>query len=458
MIKLTLKEIIEATGGELVRGSHKDSVRGLSIDSRTIRKGEYFIALKGKNFDGHEFINVALENGAEGVIAEKGNENSIPSEVKTLLLVDDAVQAMGNIARLIRGQVNIPVICVTGTNGKTTTKDFLAQILSARYNIHKSPDSYNNVIGLSLTMFTLGHMHDALVLELGTNHTGEIARLAEIARPQVAIFTNIGEGHLEAFVDREGVFVEKTSLIDLLPEDGLVLLNKDDAYLRRASTRGVTKKFYGMGSGADFRINDVVSREDGCTFKLNEEEYFAPVVGEHNIYNVAAAIAAAKHLGLEFGAIRKSVSLLDMPAMRLEKVMVNNVLFINDSYNANPGSFECALKVLLNSSKGKTKIVVAGDMMELGNKTEEFHRVVGKSIAGKEIDYLIAIGRWGRQIVEGAMEFGMDEQRVMLADGHEHAAAILEELSEEDPVVLLKGSRNSKMEEVLKCYTTCSTR
>ena len=458
MIRLTLKEIIEATGGELLAGSLKNSVRGLSIDSRTIRDGEYFIAIKGKNFDGHDFIDDALEKGAGGIIAEKEHERSIHGEVKNLLLVDNGIRAMGSIAELIRTHINIPVFCITGTNGKTTTKDFITQILSARYNVHKSPESYNNLIGLSLTMFTLDHAHDALVLELGTNHPGEISRLAEISRPQVAIFTNIGDGHLEAFVDRQGVFVEKTSVLDLLPPEGLAILNRDDAFLCRTSVRGVAKKFYGMDAGSDFRIANVVEQDDGYIFKVNDEEYFAPIEGVHNIYNVAAAIAASKHMGLEYDEIKEQVSRLEMPKMRLEKVAVNNVLFINDSYNSNPSSFECALDVLLNSSKERTKIVVAGDMMELGDTAEEFHRMIGRSIAGKNIDYLITMGQMALHTQEGAMEFGMDKERVMSAAGHEHAAMLLEKLSAEDTVVLLKGSRNSRMEEVLKCFTTCSTR
>lgn len=458
MIKLTLREIVEAAEGEMICGSGKNSVRGISIDSRTIRQGEYFVAVKGKKFDGHDHIDDALEKGAEGVIAEASYERGIRHQVKNLILVDDSVKAMEDIAGLVRSHVNIPVFAITGTNGKTTTKDFLAQILSSRYSVHKSPASYNNRIGLCLTMFGLDHRHEVLVLEIGTNHPGEIAHLGKIARPHVAVFTNIGDGHLEAFIDRQGVFTEKTSLIDFLPAEGLVILNADDAFLSRASVRGVAKRFYGTKDGSDYKMTNMTPVPEGYSFNLNEEEYFAPVDGAHNVYNAACAIAAAKHLGLSYPEIRSAVGRLELPALRLQKVQVGNVLFVNDSYNANPSSFECALDAFNKIAEGKNKVVVAGDMMELGKTAEEYHRVLGRSIAGKNFDHLITMGQWAKQIQEGAVEFGMDENSVMRADDHEHAAMLLEKISDGDTAVLLKASRSSRMEEILKCFTSCSTR
>ena len=458
MVKLTVKDIEVFSGGKIVSGDTAAIVPFFSTDTRNIIPGSTFIAIKGKNFDGRDYVREALAKGAAGAIVESGAGLEGVGKDKHLVVVDDATEAMGSLAARIRSHVDIPVMYITDTNRKTTTKEILSHILSSKFKVLKSKKSFNNIIGLSLTLFDLDPSHEVAVLEIGTNHPGEVPKLASIARPHMAIITNIGDGHLEFFGDRNGVFIEKTSLLDLLPPSGMAFLNKDDELLSGVAKTDDGKKFYGKGEGADFGIGDLDRRADGYGFSVNGREFFVPLEGEHNVYNATAAIAAAEYFGLTPEEIKESLSKVSLPEMRLEKVRSGDVVFINDSYNANPNSFECALKVLEKDPFASKKGVVAGDMMELGAKTEEFHRTLGMSIAEKGIDFLITIGPNARHMIDGAVRSGMGKDRVVEAEDYRSAADMVRRFSGPDTVVLLKGSRSSRMEEVLKCFTTFCTR
>jgi UDP-N-acetylmuramoyl-tripeptide--D-alanyl-D-alanine ligase len=457
MISITVKEIAQATGGRLYSRKENETVKGLSIDSRTIIPGDIFIAVKGTNFDGHDFVAEALDKGAAGVIVQERSGIDLPSNASHLIAVEDTLEAMGRIAAQIRSRVDIPVVCITGTNGKTTVKDILSRMLSVEYRVLKSDKSYNNIIGLSLTLFDLDPSYEVAVLELGTNHPGEIPVLAGIADPHMAVITNIGDGHLQSFVDREGVFVEKISLLDYLPDTGIAFLNKDDPLLARAAVRGVTRKFYGTSKGSDFIISGLTRKGNGYQFHVNGDGFFIPLEGQHNVYNAASAIAVAGYFGISADTMRQVLENISLPGMRLEKVTADDITFINDSYNANPDSFECALMVLKENAEGQKKGVVAGDMMELGEKSDEFHEMIGKSIQDKGFDFLITLGKNAGHIADGALEEGMPKDRVLRAGTHEEAASMIRQMADKGAVVLLKGSRASKMEEVLKCFTNSYT-
>ena len=457
MIKLSVNEIARMTGGKLSSKEPEAPVIGFSIDSRTIKPGEFFIAIKGDNFNGHDFICQAAEKGASGLIVEYPPDPACPGTVDHVITVEDTCEAMGMIAAGIRKRVDIPVVCITGTNGKTTVKNILSGILSARYNVLSCRKSYNNIIGLSLTLFDLDLSHDVAILELGTNHPGEISKLAEIAGPHMAVITNIGDGHLESFIDREGVFIEKIRLLDFLPDMGIAFLNKDDCLLTRAGARNAMKKFYGMSAGCDFLITGLFKKEEGYNFSLNGNEFFLPLGGAHNVYNAAAAIAVSEYFGMSYEEIREALKGVSLPEGRIEKVNINGLVFINDSYNANPGSFESALKVLQDNGAAGPKGVVTGDMLELGAESDEFHRMVGRSIAVGGVDFLITVGSGARHIAEGAVESGMEEDRVLCAADHEDAAGMIRQIADSGTVILLKGSRATRMEEVLKCFTTSCT-
>ncbi len=457
MIKLSVNDVARMTGGKLSSKKPEDPVRGFSIDSRTIRPGELFIAVKGSNFDGHDFVLNAAEKGASGLIVGRPADPACSEMVDHVIVVEDTLEAMAMIAAGIRKGADIPVVCITGTNGKTTVKNILSSILSPRYNVLSNRKSYNNIIGLSLTLFDLDPSHDVAILELGTNHPGEIPKLAEIAAPHMAVITNVGDGHLEFFINREGVFIEKISLLDFLPDTGIAFLNKDDRLLARVGTRGTMKKFYGMSAGCDFLITRPLKKEGGYDFFLNGNRFFLPLEGAHNVYNAAAAISVAEYFGINHEEIRRALGTVSLPEMHLEKTDINDLVFINDSYNANPDSFECALKVLQDNGAGGPKGVVAGDMLELGSRSGEFHKMIGRSIAAGGIDFLITLGTGAGHIAEGAAESGMGEDRILRAVSHEDAAEMIRRIAAPGTVILLKGSRATKMEEVLKCFTTSCT-
>ncbi|MFH1664948.1 MAG: UDP-N-acetylmuramoyl-tripeptide--D-alanyl-D-alanine ligase [Candidatus Omnitrophota bacterium] len=457
MIELKVCEVASSAGGEAFSIDPEAVVNGFSIDSRAIMPGQFFIAIKGERFDGHDFLEDAAAGGAAGLIVEPPLAKEFAGKVGHVIVVENTRKAMGRIAAAIRSRSDIPVVCVTGTNGKTTVKEILSQLLSRRYNVLKSPKSYNNIIGLSLTLFGLEKGHDAAVLELGTNHPGEISELAAIAGPRMAIITNIGNGHLESFLTREGVLAEKISLLDSLREDGTAFLNRDDELLRKKGAGYRNVKYFGMSPECEFGISGISRRGDGYDFSCGGERYFSPLEGVHNIYNAAAAIGAARYLGVSCDEIRERLAGFSGPGMRLEKVEINGITFMNDSYNANPDSFECALRVLSDGYDTARKGVAAGDMMELGPESDNLHRAVGTSVAEKGFDFLVVCGEKAAHIAEGAIMAGMERDKVFYAGSRREAAELIGKAARPGTVVLLKGSRASKMEEVLKCFTTYCT-
>ncbi|MDD5634661.1 MAG: UDP-N-acetylmuramoyl-tripeptide--D-alanyl-D-alanine ligase, partial [Candidatus Omnitrophica bacterium] len=377
---------------------------------------------------------------------------------QNLVLVEDTLRAMGNIAARIRSKKNIPVICVTGTNGKTTVKDILSYVFAKNKNVLSSQKSFNNIIGLSLTLFGLDDGHDIAVLELGTNHPGEIGELSKIASPTAALITNIGNGHLEFFSKKENILREKVSIAEALPEKGTIFLNKDDDLLGGDIELKVQKKFFGKNRGSDFLLSGIKKNEKGYTFLVNGEDYSIALDGMHNVYNALAAISLARYFGETHNGVRERLASASLPKMRLEHVTIDNVLFVNDAYNANPDSFECALKVIEAMTFHGKKGVVAGDMNELGQEAPRLHKNLGRSIADKKMDFLIVLGKFSDDIAQGAVDAGMAKEKVRIVKDWEAAASNLREMAIGRSVVLLKASRKGKMEEVLKCFTTCCIR
>jgi len=457
MVNLTIRKIAEITGGKLFSGNEKEKITaGFSIDSRTIKSGQFFIAIRGKNYDGHNFLEEAVRGNAAGLIVHRADEALLKKNVCHIIVVKDTIKAMAAIAAAMRREANIPVICITGTNGKTTVKNMLTDILSVKYKVLKSPASYNNIIGVSLTLFSLTENFDIAVIELGTSRPGEISELAAIAAPETVIITNIGYGHLEGLSDRRGVFDEKIKLLKFLPFKGKAFLNKDDDLLGSVRSKNVSLHFFGTDKKSNSIIEGICKKE-GYEFFLGGEKYYLPLEGLHNISNAAAAISAARNLGIDYVHTREALKRTNLPKMRLEKTVLAGCKFINDAYNANPDSFECALQFLQSACSGK-KGVVAGEMAELGLRSRYFHRKIGESIAKKNIDFLIVVGAQAGHMARSAEEHGMREEDIIYAASHARAAEILKKISNEDTTVLIKGSRAAKMEEVIKCYTMLYTR
>ncbi len=454
----TIEEILEATNGKLLQGNESLKVSGISIDSRTLKQNELFIAIKGERFNGHSFIAQALRKGAGAILFSDTHFLKDRRYSISMIKVRDTVQALGDLAHYHRARFKIPVIAITGSNGKTTTKEMLSKILSKRFNVLHNPGTQNNHIGVPLTLLDLRTRHEFAVVEIGANHAGEIDRLSRIVRPTAAIITNIGPSHLEFFKSPKGVLRAKLELIRNLAKDAKLVINKDDRYLSRLNGAICKTVTFGINRLSDFQGEIVKQSENEILFLLNRRHYIAlPALGRHNVYNALASIACARNFGISYNEIKDAFLSFQMPAMRMQRLNVNNIKIINDCYNSNPASLRCALDFLKNYSTQGKKILIFGDMLELGRSAKKFHLDAGKSIAKAKIDFLITVGSLAKDIVSGAHLAGMPKQAVRFCRTSSQAAKFLRRLAEHGDVVLIKGSRAIKMENIVECFTSSFT-
>ncbi|MDD5432187.1 MAG: UDP-N-acetylmuramoyl-tripeptide--D-alanyl-D-alanine ligase [Candidatus Omnitrophica bacterium] len=451
---IEVSELLKATQGKLICGDASGRVKGISIDSRSINPYEAFCAIKGNNFDGHDFINNVIKNGCKCVIAESFPKplNKDKSSL-TLIKVENTTKALGDIARFRREKFNIPVIAVTGSNGKTTTKEMVACVLSKKYKVLKNEGTKNNHIGLPLTLINLDETHSAAVLEIGTNHPGEVKYLVDIAKPNIGIVTNIGLSHLEYFCDLEGVYKEKSVLINNLKTPGIGILNADDVLLKkRAFGKKTGSVVFGFGlvNESDYFATCVKSSGVKQRFLVQGKYWFTiNTLGRYNIYNALAAISCGRILGLSYRQIVLALAKFKFPYSRLNFLEINSVRFIDDTYNSNPVSLKQALNALSDFEARGRKIFVMGDMLELGSRTEEFHRQAGINAAGI-CNAFIAVGKYSRLAASAAIQEGFSIKNVFTCDNSVQAKEILfSRLSpRSEDIVLVKGSRSMRMEEV----------
>jgi len=458
---LTLKEILEATGGILTGKAKKPITGGISIDSRTLVRGDVFVAVKGERFDGHDFIGQVARKGASLVLIDKqrGQTSSCTRNLKNaaaitgILEVKDTVTALADLARFQRKKYPVPIIAVTGSNGKTTTKDMISHLLSARHKVLKNEGTKNNNIGLPLTLLKLDASFDSAVVEIGTNHPGEVRQLAGICAPNIGVITNIGPSHLEYFGTLQGVYKEKFSLLANLAHPRIAILNKDDAWLKRGLCSAERKSFvvsFGACNAADFSSSRVAFSDGRLSFLLNRKYKFTlPTMGYYNIYNALAAVAVARIFGLDYRTIIARITDFKFPAGRLAMRKIGGVRFIDDTYNANPLSFNEALKALVATKVKGRKICVMGDMFELGRHSRVFHAQAGEA-ASAACDVLIAVGNLSKHAAEMAASRGLDTQQVFTCADSVRAKEILRKKIKpgKDDIVLVKGSRMMKMEKV----------
>lgn len=448
----TVSDLLEATGGALQRGDPRLFVNGISIDSRTLKGRQAFVAIRGKNFDGHDFIGQAARKGASCIILERAA--GVPGSA-AVIKVQDTTRALAEIARSLRLKFKTPVIAVTGSNGKTTTKEMAAWVLSAKFSVLKNEGTENNHIGVPLTLFRLGSVHDIAVLEMGTNHFGEIAYLARTALPDIGIITNIGPAHLESFGDLKGVLREKRALLDGLRKPGIAILNADDSLLR-AELKKRSRATFAIGVGvrhpAEFRASAIKRTPAGLEFLVNEKFRFTlRTQGYYNIYNALSAIAAGRVFGLSYKDIASRLARFEFPRGRLTITQPRKIRLLDDTYNANPASLAQALEMLRALTVKGRKILVMGDMLELGRRSAAFHRKAGAH-AARICDIFITVGRRARLAAEAARSSGMGKGCVYSCDTSQEAAELLcagVGLKAGD-AVLVKGSRMMKMEEVCK--------
>ncbi|HAJ56932.1 MAG TPA: UDP-N-acetylmuramoyl-tripeptide--D-alanyl-D-alanine ligase [Candidatus Omnitrophica bacterium] len=446
-----IKDIVKATGGELAAGATSKRFSGISIDSRTINSGAVYVAIVGKKFDGHDFIADSISRGAKAIVYDN------PSKVKDLkkgiayIKVSETTCALGAIARFHRRRFDIPIIAVTGSSGKTTTKEMIAWVLSANFNVHKNKGTQNNLIGVPLTLLEIHSKHDICVIEMGTNRSGEIGQLARIAEPNFGVITNIGPAHLEHLGDLKGVYKEKIELIKHLLAPGIALLNKGDIYLGKLSRIRSKPFFFScINNDCDFRATEITYKHNSVTFLFNGvHQVEVKHCALHNVTNALSAIACGLFFGMDINVIRDRIGTFDSPDMRLKEIKLKQCVVFDDSYNSNPQSLKHAIDVLCRQTLGSRRILVMGDMLELGKKSEEFHAYFGNYISKKSVDILITMGDFSKAASESARKSGMNAACVF---HFQDCAAVLDFLHsciKEGDVLLVKGSRSMQMEKIV---------
>ena len=449
----TVKDILMSTTGVLLSGNENEILRGVSTDTRRLKGGELFVAIKGERFDGHNFILDAVSKGAGAVLVQDGcitNSNfKLPDT--SLISVPNSITALGDIARFHRARFKIPLIGITGSNGKTTTKEMTAAILAKKFNIIKNFGTENNHIGVPITLMRINADHKIAVLEMGTNHLGEIKRLSEIAAPTMAIITNIGPSHLQHLKDMDTVLKAKCEVLDYFRDkEATVVVNGDDDLLKKVKTDLKTIKF-GLNKDFDFYADKVDLQADGINFRLNGKwEINLTVVGRHNVYNALAAIAASSQFGVDIAEIQEALKEFRVPNMRMEVKKLKDIKIINDTYNSNPMSMRHAIEALKDITTKGRKVLVAGDMLELGHHSGRFHHLVGRQAAESGIDLIVAVGKLAEFISNGAQEAGMSEKKIKRCNLTREACEAVLHLIKKGDTVLIKGSRAMKMEQIVR--------
>lgn len=456
----TLNEILEATGGKFIYGNLNVSVTGVSSDSRTIRPGELFIAIRGEKFDGHNFVAEVVKKGAQVLIVDNNfrldniqKKSSFNAGTGIAFVrVGDTLKALGDIASFHRARFKIPMIAVTGSCGKTTTKDMIAEVLSMQFNVLKNEGTFNNLIGLPQTLLKLNKDTEIAVVEMGTNKIGEIKRLVEIACPNAGVITNIGPSHLEFFGSLDAVLKEKFCLIDNLHFPYLAILNGDDTLLRKrmGKTKGKNIFTFGIKNKCDFQATDIKIASNRVEFRLNAKSIFRmDILGRHNVYNALAAISCGLIFGLSPEKLKKHLSNFTLPFTRINLKKIRDYQVIDDTYNSNPLSLECAIEVLKNFSIRGRKVLVMGDMLELGEKSIILHRKAGEKILNSGIDTLITVGRFSTETAEFVRK-SASGVKVYSCGCALEAKGILSSLLRADDLVLVKGSRAMQMEKAIQ--------
>ncbi len=433
-------------------------VKGVSIDSRTIREGELFVALKGDRFDGHDFVPEVIKKGAWGALVDRTaleDRFSILGSLKNILPVEDTLSALQEMAYRHRRTFTVPVVGITGSNGKTTTKEMLAGILQKQGPVLKNEGNLNNHIGVPLTLLRFNAGHKAAVVEMGMSAPGEIDMLARFVGPDVGVITNIGPAHLEFLKSMDLVAEAKGELFHHLKPGGTAVLNTDDDYFDT-----LKKKFsgrvlsYGIDKESDVRASEIRQEKDFTDFTIRSDGSTTKVrlraVGKHNIYNALAAAAAALAMGLSVDVVRDGLDDFLPTALRSELRQVRGRTVFADCYNANPASMDAALATLMSLKSGNKAIAVLGDMLELGTVAVDAHRAIGATAVRLGVDLVITVGPLAKHIGAGAIAAGMPKDRVLEAGSQAEAAALLKKLSVPGDAVLIKGSRGMKMEKILE--------
>jgi UDP-N-acetylmuramoyl-tripeptide--D-alanyl-D-alanine ligase len=451
MDPLPLHQIAAYANGTISSGDPNATITRISTDSRTLQPGDLFVPIRGENFDGHQFVEQAAQRGASGALVEHSWSGNVP-EPFALMRVADTLVGYQQIAAGYRKSLPLKVIAITGSNGKTSTKDFVGAAFSRRFRVTKTEGNFNNHVGLPRTILDANSQHEIAVWELGMNHPGEIAALAAIAAPDAGIITNIGIAHIEFMGSREAIAQEKGALAEALGPNGMMILNADDPFSESIAKRTRANTFFAGISKGWLRAEDIRQSATGSEFTILEGAHRCraqlPVPGLHMVQNAMLAIAAGRVFGISIEECAAGLASTPLTKARLQMREINGVQFLDDSYNANPESMQAALRTLVELDTGGKRIAVLGHMGELGVESERGHCDVGQTAAELRIDHLITVGEMGAAISRAAEAAGLEKTTNVPTPAE--AASVLVDLADAGDLVLVKGSRSARMERVLE--------
>ena len=445
-MRLELADIAKAIGATV---ADHGMVTGFSIDSRTVQNGDLFFAIRGETHDGHDHVGAALAKGARAAVVER----DVPGVSGLVIRTPDTLKALQEAAAWARKKWGRTVVGITGSAGKTTTKDVVASLLEVKLKVGKTLGNYNNHLGVPLSLLSIPDDADAAVIELGMNHEGEIRSLAAITRPNHAVVTNVGYAHIESFEDGiEGIARAKRELVEALPDDGVAVLNADDprvsAFAGAHSGRTIR---YGTSANADVRAEDVELLDTGVRFRVGGTRFESPLLGRHGVSNILAGVATAGVFGITPEELREKVRLLAPGKMRGERMVHKGVIIFNDCYNSNPDAVRSMLD-LLRDTPARRRIAVLGEMLELGRWAEPLHRDVGRYVVECGISVLVGIRGAARYVVDAAINAGHAVDAAYFFPTPEEAGKALAEIAQAGDAILFKGSRGTHVERALEKF------
>ena len=465
MKNIYIKDIIKTCNAILLCGNEEDLLTDIVRDTREIKKGDTYMGFKGEHNDGNLFYNIAIENGAKICILQKSSvENKINVEIEdikkkysnvSIILVEDTIKALQEIASFKRNMYDIPVVGITGSVGKTSTKDIIASVMSKKFNVLKTLGNYNNQIGLPLTVLRLKD-EDAMVVEMGMNMPNEIGPLSKIAKPSVAVITNVGTAHIGNLGSRENILKAKLEILDGLQKDGILVINNDNDMLHNWYMENENTNFkvvtFGMENKSDIMPYDIELSENGSTYKIDidKKAYTVniSVGGNHFVLNSLCAIAMGRIFDIPMEDILEGIANFELTKRRMQvEKNKNGITIINDCYNANYDSMKAAIEYL-GKINAKKRIAVLGDMLELGEFSKELHEKVGEEVANNNVNILITVGSESKHIVSKALEGGFNKENIYICNNNDEAVKVIKKIASAGDAILLKASNGLNFQEI----------
>jgi len=449
---IKVEDIVRECNAKLVCGNNQIICGDFSKDTRLVKENDVYVGLKGESFDGNKLYEQALEKGAKVCILQ---DVEISEDIKSkyfdraIIIVEDTIKALQQLAAYKRSLYNIPVVGITGSVGKTSARDMIASIVATKYKVWKTQGNYNNHLGLPLTILGLKD-HKALVVEMGMNHSGEISLLSKIAKPDIAVITNVGTAHIGNLGSREGILKAKLEILDGLKKDGVLIINKDDDMLSSWYDKQENKDnilTFGIDSDGDIKATDIEIGERGSSFKINDKKFEVPVAGGHYIYHALLGILVGRELNISDEKIAEGIKSIELTKGRMEMIKCSDdIIVINDCYNANFDSMKAAVDYL-GKVENRRKIAVLGDMLELGEFSEALHKKIGEEVSKNNIDILITVGELGKLINDTADNSSLKKYHF---DSNEEAIKKIKSIMENKDIVLVKASNAMKFIEIVE--------